>query len=55
MGGEQGGEQGTYTLANTIRMACFDRDHSAEVGGRRVDCMVSGTRDNDLRRDPCIM
>ena len=55
MGDEWGGEDGTYTLASAIWMACFDRNHSAEVGGRRVDCMVSGTRDSDLCRDPCVV
>ena len=50
-GGECEGDARAYRGA--IRMVFVHRDYCTEVGGRRVGCMVSGTRDSGWRRDPC--
>jgi len=48
-----GSEARTYR--SSIQMVFDNTDHCTAVGDRHVDCMVSGTRDSDSRRDPCVM
>ena len=40
------------THRNTVRMGSDNRDHCTEVGNRSAGCVMFGTMDTEVCRDP---